>query len=57
MIPLEEGLQQTVKWYESNTKWLDNVQAGEYRSYYEKYYDNRDASLHSILPSEPKASA
>jgi len=57
MIPLEEGLQQTVKWYESNTKWLDNMQAGEYRSYYEKYYDNRDASLHSISPSEPKASA
>jgi dTDP-glucose 4,6-dehydratase len=57
MILLEEGLRQTVKWYESNTEWLDSVQAGEYRSYYEKYYDNRDASLHAILPSEPKSSA
>lgn len=54
IISLYEGLRQTIKWYESNTEWLANVQAGEYRSYYEKYYDNRDSSLHAILPSEPK---
>jgi dTDP-glucose 4,6-dehydratase len=55
MIPLDEGLRQTIKWYESNADWLASVHAGEYRSYYEKYYDNRDSSLHAILRSEPKA--
>jgi dTDP-glucose 4,6-dehydratase len=56
MISLDEGLRQTVKWYESNNEWLAGVQAGEYRSYYEKYYDHRDASLHAILPAEQKSS-
>jgi len=55
IIPLDEGLRQTMKWYESNAEWLTSLQAGEYRSYYEKYYDNRDSSLHAILPSEPKS--
>jgi dTDP-glucose 4,6-dehydratase len=55
MISLDEGLRQTIKWYESNNDWLANVRAGEYRSYYEKYYDNRDSSLRSIVASEPKS--
>jgi dTDP-glucose 4,6-dehydratase len=47
-IPLETGLQQTIEWYQSNSQWLDNVRDGEYRSYYEKYYENRDSSLHAV---------
>jgi dTDP-glucose 4,6-dehydratase len=54
MIPLNEGLRRTIEWYESNPEWLANVNAGEYRSYYEKYYDNRDSSLRAIAPAEPK---
>jgi len=54
MISLEEGLRRTIEWYESNPDWLDSVNAGEYRSYYEKYYDNRDSSLRGIAPAEPK---
>jgi dTDP-glucose 4,6-dehydratase len=54
-ISLEEGLRQTMKWYESNTEWLASVEAGEYRSYFEKYYDNRDSSLRAILPTEAKS--
>jgi dTDP-glucose 4,6-dehydratase len=54
MISLEEGLRRTIEWYESNPDWLASVNAGEYRSYYEKYYDNRDSSLRSIAPAEPK---
>jgi len=49
-ITLEDGLRQTIDWYKTNTKWLAGVRAGEYRSYYEKYYENRDASLHAITP-------
>ena len=47
-ISLDDGLRQTIEWYSNNQKWLDDVRAGEYRSYYEKYYDNRSHSLHAI---------
>jgi dTDP-glucose 4,6-dehydratase len=47
-ISLDDGLRQTIEWYRSNQKWLDGVRAGEYRTYYEKYYENRDRSLHAI---------
>jgi dTDP-glucose 4,6-dehydratase len=47
-ISLDDGLRQTIEWYGSNQKWLDGVRAGEYRSYYEKYYENRDHSLDAI---------
>jgi dTDP-glucose 4,6-dehydratase len=54
-ISLQEGLRGTIEWYESNPDWLASVNAGEYLSYYEKYYDNRDSSLREIAPVEPKA--
>jgi dTDP-glucose 4,6-dehydratase len=47
-ISLDDGLRQTIEWYRSNRKWLDDVRAGEYRTYYEKYYENRSHSLHAI---------
>jgi len=55
MISLDEGLRRTIEWYESNLEWLASVNAGEYRSYYEKYYNNRDSSLRAIAPAEPKS--
>jgi dTDP-glucose 4,6-dehydratase len=54
-IPLERGLQQTVDWYTQNSAWISAVRAGEYRSYYEKYYENRDSSLDAITRSEARA--
>lgn len=54
-VSLEEGLRQAIAWYEANSDWLANVQAGEYRAYYEKYYDHRDSSLHALLPAQPKS--
>lgn len=54
-ISLDEGLRRTVEWYESNHDWLASVNAGEYRSYYEKYYENRDSSLRVIARTEPKS--
>jgi dTDP-glucose 4,6-dehydratase len=53
-ISLEEGLRQTIDWYKSNSSWLAGVRGGEYRSYYEKYYENRDSSLHAIGPSSSR---
>lgn len=53
-ISLEEGLRQTIDWYKNNPSWLAGVRGGEYRSYYEKYYENRDSSLHALGPSSPR---
>lgn len=44
-MPLEAGLHQTIEWYRKNQKWLESIRAGEYRTYYEKFYENRDVSL------------
>lgn len=54
-IPLEDGLRQTIDWYKKNSDWVADVRAGEYLSYYEKYYDNRDSSLHAIAGSRAKS--
>ena len=47
-ISLGDSLRQTIDWYMSNKKWLDDVRAGEYRTYYRRFYENRDRSLHAI---------
>ncbi|MFI5070186.1 MAG: dTDP-glucose 4,6-dehydratase [Terriglobales bacterium] len=48
VISLESGLRQTIEWYENARQWLAGVSGGEYLSYYEKYYVNRESSLHAI---------
>ena len=53
-IPLDEGLRQTIDWYRSNSKWMAGVRDGDYLSYYQKYYENRDSSLHAISHSGSK---
>jgi dTDP-glucose 4,6-dehydratase len=44
-VKLEDGIRATIDWYESNSSWVAAVRAGEYRSYYQKYYENREVSL------------
>jgi dTDP-glucose 4,6-dehydratase len=56
-ISLEEGLRQTIEWYKENSKWASDVRAGEYLSYYAKYYDNRETSLNAIAGSGAKLPA
>jgi dTDP-glucose 4,6-dehydratase len=50
-MSLDDGLRQTIDWYRTNTKWLAGVRGGDYLSYYQKYYENRDSSLHAISDS------
>lgn len=40
-VTFEKGLEITVDWYLSNSKWLDHVTSGQYQSYYESQYKNR----------------
>jgi dTDP-glucose 4,6-dehydratase len=47
-VSLDEGLRETIDWFRENADWLASVRGGEYRSYYEKYYENRDSSLQAI---------
>jgi dTDP-glucose 4,6-dehydratase len=47
-ISLEEGLRRTIDWYKDNAPWLTGVRGEEYRTYYDKYYSNRDASLRAV---------
>jgi dTDP-glucose 4,6-dehydratase len=56
-IPLEDGIRKTIDWYKENSKWISDVRAGEYLSYYEKYYEDRDNSLGAIAGSGSKLSA
>ena len=56
-VPFDEGLQQTIDWYRKNSEWLDAVRGGDYRTYYERYYVNRDSSLRSIRSSGSPAVA
>jgi dTDP-glucose 4,6-dehydratase len=53
-ISLEAGLRQTIAWYRDHSAWMGGVRAGEYRSYYAKYYENRNSSLREIMPSASK---
>ena len=46
-IPLEEGLAQTVRWYQENSKWVSRVRSGAYLDYYEQMYEKRDQTLKS----------
>lgn len=36
-----DGLEKTVDWYLSNSKWLENVISGDYGKYYENMYSGR----------------
>jgi len=54
VISLKEGLRQTIDWYKANTDWIAGVRDGEYLSYYDKYYENRDSSLHALSSAGPR---
>jgi dTDP-glucose 4,6-dehydratase len=54
---LEDGVRQTIEWYKDNSKWVSDVRAGEYLTYCEKYYDDRENSLKAIADSGSKLPA
>ena len=45
LISLEEGLPQTVAWYQQNSAWLGAVRSGEYLAYYSRCYERRGETL------------
>ena len=37
-IPFEEGIAQTIAWYQNNHEWLEHVLSGAYADYYDRMY-------------------
>ena len=44
-VTFEEGLERTVQWYQSQAEWVRKTKSGEYREYYQRFYENRGSSL------------
>jgi len=45
-LTFEEGLGLTIDWYLANAEWVERIQSGTYRAYYEAQYGNRLAEQH-----------
>jgi dTDP-glucose 4,6-dehydratase len=44
-VELEQGLVRTVEWYQIHAEWVNQTKSGEFRSYYQKLYENRRGIL------------
>jgi dTDP-glucose 4,6-dehydratase len=42
-VDFQEGLRETVRWYQDHESWWRRVKSGEYRRYYEEMYGSRGA--------------
>lgn len=40
-VPFEDGLKQTLEWYQENQSWWESIKSGEYMQFYEAYYGER----------------
>jgi dTDP-glucose 4,6-dehydratase len=40
-VSFEQGIRDTIRWYQRNTDWWERVKSGAYRRYYEKQYGKR----------------
>ncbi|MCA8996135.1 MAG: dTDP-glucose 4,6-dehydratase [Planctomycetaceae bacterium] len=43
-VPFEQGLRETIDWYQQNRQWVEHIQSGEYREYYQRQYGQRLSS-------------
>lgn len=39
-VNFQDGIEQTMYWYNSHLEWIDNIKSGEYMKYYEETYKN-----------------
>ena len=56
-IPFEEGLQQTVHWYQNHSEWVQGVRSGEYVNYYRRMYEKRAETLSALKKAAPAQGA
>ena len=48
IVPFDQGLRETIEWYQSNRSWVDRVSSGEYQGYYRRMYSERERTLEEI---------
>ncbi|MBX3325710.1 MAG: dTDP-glucose 4,6-dehydratase [Nitrospira sp.] len=41
VVPFEEGLSTTIRWYQEHESWWRPIKSGEFRAYYEQVYGKR----------------
>jgi dTDP-glucose 4,6-dehydratase len=46
----ETGLSQTIRWYQENSPWLEEITSGEYQQYFERQYLRREATFSRSCP-------
>jgi dTDP-glucose 4,6-dehydratase len=44
-IPFSSGMLETIDWYRRNAAWVEHVRSGEYLTYYERMYQQRQRTL------------
>jgi len=44
-VTFEDGLERTVEWYRTHADWVQKTKSGEYKDYYQRFYENRGSSL------------
>jgi dTDP-glucose 4,6-dehydratase len=40
-VPFEEGLRETIRWYQANESWWRKIKSGEFAAYYRRMYEQR----------------
>ena len=50
-VGFEEGLSHTIAWYRDQTGWVERVRSGEYQSYYDRNYRDRELELNRLAKS------
>ena len=48
VVTFEQGLRETVEWYQQNRPWVDHVRTGEYLDYYRQMYGEREKTLDEL---------
>jgi dTDP-glucose 4,6-dehydratase len=43
-IPFDEGLRDTIHWYQDHSTWVSNIRTGQYLNYYERQYGKNETA-------------
>ena len=44
-VPFEDGLAETIRWYQESPSWVEHVRSGEYVTYFDRMYRQRQRTL------------
>jgi len=47
-IPFARGMKETIEWYRNHSAWVEHVRSGEYLTYYQRMYQQRQDTLSGL---------